>query len=219
MTPDESGGVTMSDRPTDDQLQWVQAFTGLDVGGRGSDAATTQAQGENTLSSPPWRSPATKTIPTEGRYKDIENNSWGGLPEVLYPDTPDNFLALQAIDVAVDQMARIRFDAHTLMNETSGGRRLPHKVEWASFIAQKASGPNKMPTLKDLQAEYDRLRSDVLSNVGSISKPELKDFLSQTIHAVIPPLAATQALRRKDKLPPPEYLHEDRLIRYLLKHG
>lgn len=214
-----NGDASMPDKLNDDQLQWVEAFTGLKLGRGGSapDAGTTLAGEENTLSSPPWNSPATKTIPTEGSYKDIPNNPWGGLPEVLYPDTPANFLALQAIDIDVDQMARIRFDAQTVMNETSGDRRLPHKVEWASFIAQQQGSGSKMPSLKDLEAEYNRLRADVLSNVASISKPGLKDFLSQTIHVVMPPLAEIQALRRSDHLPPPEYLHEDKLIRFLLK--
>jgi hypothetical protein len=70
---------------------------------------------------------------------------------------------------------------------------------------------------KDLETEYDKRRADVLSNIASISKPELKAFLSQTIHVVMPPLAETQALRRTDHLPPPEYLHEDKLIRFLLR--
>jgi hypothetical protein len=159
-----------------------------------------------------------RNIPTKGWYKGIENNPWGGLPQVLYPDTPDDFQSLTVIEIDVDQMARIRFDAQTIQSKSFGERRLPHNPDWASFFVQeRASGPG-VPTLAELAAEHQRLRDQVLSEIASMKKRELREFLSQRIHVVLPAFSGVRSLRRTESLAPPQYLHEERLIRFLLQH-
>jgi Domain of unknown function (DUF4157) len=162
-----------------------------------------------------------RNVPTTGWYKGIQNNPWGGLPEVLYPDTPDDFQSLAVIEIDVDQLARIRFDAETIQSQSSGERRLPHKPEWASFFVQgRVSGPG-VPTLPELEAEYRRHRDRVMSQIATIKKTELREFLAQRIHVVLPPFSGARgvrSLRRTERLAPPEYGHEERLIRFLLQH-
>jgi hypothetical protein len=161
-------------------------------------------------------------IPTTGWYKGIENNPWGGLPEILRPDTPDDFQSLTFIDIHVDRMARIRFDAETIQGTHSEERRLPHKREWASsFVNERVSGPG-VPTFAELKTEHERLRDEVFREIASMKKTELRKFLSERIHVVLPPFGGARilrSLRRTESLAPPEYLHEERLIRFLLRHS
>ncbi len=169
---------------------------------------------QSLVAAPPWESEEAKKI-WKGRYRDIPNNTWVGLPEVLYPDTPDDWMTLQAIALKVHEMDRIQFDVHTVINEKAGGRRLPHKVDWASTFAKQQ---NNVPELKDLKTEYDRLKAEILSEIASMHKPELKDLLSKKIYKAMPPLSETMALRRDDSPPPPPPMgDEDQLIRFLLK--
>jgi hypothetical protein len=155
-----------------------------------------------------------------GWYKGIEHNPWGGLPEVLYPDMSDDFMSLTVIEIDADQMARIRFDAQTIMNENSGEPRLapPRKPEWASRFAQDLASGKKVPTVADLEPGYEGLRHAVLSEVASLRKAELKAFLSDRIQVVLPSIGAVRTLRRTEKLPPPEYLHEEKLMQFLMQH-
>jgi len=173
-----------------------------------------QPDDETVLRPPIW------PIPRTGWYKGIENNPWGGLPEILYPDSPDDFQSLTAIDIDVDQMARIRFDAETMQSQSSGERRLPHASQWTSFfVRERAAGPG-VPTLAELEAEHQRLREAVLLEIAGIKKPVLRGFLTDRIHAVLPvfggPLGL-RSLRRTESLPPPEYNHEERLMWVLLR--
>jgi hypothetical protein len=188
---------------TPEQIAWLQKTKEM-AGGRDY---------QGLVAAPPWESEAAKKIP-KGRYKDIPNNTWAGLPEVLYPATPDDWMALTAITLKVHEMDRVQFDVNTVMNENAGGPRLPHKVEWASMFAKQQTN---MPTLKDLEKEYNRLKTEILSEIAAIHQPVLKDFLSKKIYKVIPPLFETMALRRTDSPPPPPPIgDEDKLIRFLL---
>lgn len=155
-------------------------------------------------------------IPT-GWYKNIKNNSWAGLPEVLYPDTPDDFASLQLIAGHVDEMARIQFDAETLQSESSGERRLPHKLEWNSFFVRDRLLGLGGPTLTALGLEHKRLRDEVLNEVASLKKPELRQLLSARIGVVFRPLSSARKLHHAESMAPFEPGHEDRLIRLLLR--
>jgi hypothetical protein len=176
------------------------------------------------------RDVAVWNIPTKGWYKGIENNPWGGLPEILYPETPDDFMSVTKIYIDVDQMARIQFDAQTIVNESSGARRLLHTPpEWASsFVQERVSGSSRVPSLTELETEHKRLRDGVLNEIASMKKSELREFLLHQIHIVLPPFYRTQKLRRTERfeggiapsgLFGPDYLREDRLIRFLLQHS
>lgn len=155
-------------------------------------------------------------VPRTGWYKSVPNNPWGGLPESLYPDSPDDFMSLTVIEIDVDQMARIRFDAETMQSKSSGERRLRHQTEWTSMFIQMRAEPG-LPTLAQLEAEHERLRKDVLGQIGGIKKPALRGVLKDRIHVVLPPWFGGRQLRRSDRLPPPEYLHEERLMWILLR--
>jgi hypothetical protein len=175
------------------------------------------------------RDVAVWNIPTKGWYKGIENNPWGGLPEILYPETPDDFMSVTKIYIDVDQMARIQFDARTIVNDSSGARRLLHAPpEWASSFVQERVSGSRVPSLAELETEYNRLRHGVLNEIASMKKSELREFLLHQIHIVLPPFYRTQKLRRTERfeggIAPsgffgPNYLREDRLIRILLQHS
>jgi hypothetical protein len=96
------------------------------------------------------------------------HESWEGLPEILFPDTRDDFLSVHTIYFDVDQMARIRRDAVTILNESSGERRLRHKPpEWVSFFMRGRPHLGlKMSTLTHLEEEHERLRSLVLRRLN-----------------------------------------------------
>ncbi|MGH9605318.1 MAG: DUF4157 domain-containing protein [Terracidiphilus sp.] len=181
-----------------------------------------QAQGKARPPTAVWR------IPTKGWYKDVQNNPYGGLPEALYPSTPDDFMSLTSIYMDVDQMDRIQFDAETLQEQGSADRRLSTaSPEWASWFVQERVPGSVAPNLGALQAEYEKLRADVPGQISSIKTPMLKEFLSQRIHVLIPPFSRARKLRRSEhfegKIAPvngfgPDYLREDRLLRLLLNY-
>jgi hypothetical protein len=147
------------------------------------------------------------------------HESWEGLPEILFPDTRDDFLSVHTIYFDVDQMARIRRDAVTILNESSGERRLRHKPpEWVSFFMRGRPhlGLN-MSTLTHLEEEHERLRSLVLSKIPSIKKIELREFLSERIHVVLPPFMPIRSLRRTEGLAQTFYAQGGNFIRLLLQ--
>lgn len=175
-------------------------------------------------------SPHVWTIPKTGWYKGIDNNQYGGLPEILYPGTPNDFMSLTVIYMDVDQMARIQFDAQTILSESSGEPRLPHAPpEWASWFVQQRASPlsaGGLPALAAMEVEYKRLANDASSQISTINNPALKEFLSQRIHILLHPFNRAEKLHRTENyaggiapLDPfggPDYSREDRLVRILL---
>jgi hypothetical protein len=176
-----------------------------------------QARGEVRPPSPAWK------IPKTGWYKGTKNNTWGGLPEILYPDTPDDFMSLTVIDMNTDQMFRLQFDADTIRSQSTGERRLPSRPdplrpEWASWFVQGRVSGRGVPTLAELEAEYKRLRDEVLHEIATMKKPELREFLTQPIRAWFPPSIGARSLHRAERMPRTELLHEERLITLLLRY-
>jgi hypothetical protein len=120
-------------------------------------------------------------------------------------------------------MARIRFDAQTIQNRSSGERRLRQNApEWSSsFVKDRVLGPG-VPTLAELETEHQRLRDYVLSEIASIKTTELRKFLSQRIHVVLPPfryVVGAVRLRRAERLAPYIPFRQDKIIRLLLQHS